>query len=160
MRANGATFVYTPQVLVQGHDVPSWRGGKVGDVLAAAGKRPARANVTLAADAASRGAVTVHAQATVADRALHKNAVLWIAYADSGLVSDVKAGENGGVQLRHDHVVRSLHGPYPIDAGGTVAATIALASPREPGQAPMLVALVQDRKNGDVLQTLALPACW
>jgi hypothetical protein len=158
MRANGATFVYTPQVLVQGHDVPSWRGGKVRDVLAAARKRPARANVTLAADAASGGAVTVRAQATVADHALRKNAVLWIAYADSGLVSDVKAGENRGVQLHHDHVVRSLHGPYAIDAGGTTA-TISLAPPREPGQAPTLVAFVQDRRNGEVLQTLALPAC-
>jgi hypothetical protein len=159
MRANGATFVYTPQILVQGRDVPSWRGGKVGDVLAAARKRPARADVTLAIDGDPGAKYSVRAGATVADQALRRNAVLWIAYADSGLVSDVKAGENRGVQLHHDHVVRSLHGPYPIDAGGTVAATIALAPPREPGQAPTLVAVVQDRNNGDVLQTLALPAC-
>lgn len=159
MRANGATFVYTPQVLVQGHDMPSWRGGKVGDALAAARKRPARANLTLTADAVPGGNVAVRAHATVADRALRKNAVLWIAYADSGLVSDVKAGENRGVQLHHDHVVRSLHGPYAIDAGGTAAATLSLAPPREAGQLPTLVAVVQDVKNGEVLQTLALPAC-
>ena len=53
------------------------------------------------------------------DPASRKSAVLWLAYADSGLVSDVKAGENRGVQLHHDHVVRSLHGPYAVDAGGT-----------------------------------------
>ena len=159
MRANGATFVYTPQVLVQGHDVPSWRsGGKVGDVLAAARKRPARADVTLAIDGDPGANLSVRARATVADQALRKNAILWIAYADSGLVSDVKAGENRGVQLHHDHVVRSLHGPYAVEVGGTTA-TISLAPPREPGQAPTLVAFVQDRKSGEVLQTLALPAC-
>jgi hypothetical protein len=160
MRANGATFVYTPQVLVQGHDVPSWRaGGKVADVLAAARKRPTRASVTLAANAVPGGVFSVRAQATVAEQALRKNAVLWVAYTDSGLVSDVKAGENRGVQLHHDHVVRSLHGPYPIDASGTAAATFTFAPPREPGQMPTLVAFVQDGKNGDVLQALGLPAC-
>ena len=90
---------------------------------------------------------------------MRKSAALWIAYTDSGLVSDVKAGENRGVQLRHDHVVRSLHGPYPVDAAGTAAAALVLASPRESGQSPTLVAFVQDSKDGDVLQTLALPAC-
>ena len=159
MRANGATFVYTPQVLAQGHDVPSWRAGKVGDVLAAARKRPARADVKLAVDGDAGVGFAVRVQATVADRTLRKDAVLWVAYADSGLVSDVKAGENRGVQLRHDHVVRALLGPYPVDASGTVAATLALAAPREPGQSPQLVAFVQDRKNGEVLQTLSLPAC-
>ena len=159
MRANGATFVYTPQVLVQGHDVPSWRGGKVGDVLAAARKRPARANVTLAADAASGGAVTVRAQATVADRALRNNAVLWIAYADSGLVSDVKAGENRGVQLRHDHVVRAFAGPYAADGKGDIAASVSFPRPAESGRMASLVAVVQDAKSFEVLQTLTMAAC-
>ncbi len=159
MHANGATFVYTPQVLVQGHDVPSWRGGKVVDVLAAARKRPARARVTLAAASDPGVDFTVRAEASVPDQALRKNAALWIAYTDSGLVSDVKAGENRGVQLRHDHVVRSLHGPYPIDASGAAAAALVLAPPRESGQSPTLVAFVQDGRNGDVLQALALPAC-
>jgi hypothetical protein len=63
------------------------------------------------------------------------------------------------VQLRHDHVVRSLHGPYPVDASGTATATLTVTLPSEPGRAPALVAFVQDGKNGDVLQTLALPAC-
>lgn len=158
MRANGATFVYTPQVLVQGHDAPSWRRG-VADLLAAARKRPPRANVTLAAAIDPGGEFSVRAQATVPDHASRKSAVLWLAYADSGLVSDVKAGENRGVRLHHDHVVRSLHGPYPVDGNGTATAAVTLASPRESGQAPTLVAFVQDGKSGDVLQALALPVC-
>ena len=57
------------------------------------------------------------------------NAQLWLAYTDSGLVSDVKAGENRGVQLAHDHVVRALYGPYPVDDAGEVERTVAVAPP-------------------------------
>jgi hypothetical protein len=159
MRANGATFVYTPQVLVQGHDAPSWRGGKVADVLAAARQRPARANVSIVADGDSRGDLSVRVQARIADQALRKNAVLWLAYADSGLVSDVKAGENRGVQLHHDHVVRSLAGPYAADARGDISASLSVPRPAERGRMASLVAVVQDAKSFDVLQTLTMAAC-
>jgi len=157
MRANRATFVYTPQVLIQGRDTPEWKRGAAAS-LAAAGKRPARALVTL--DAMHEGgAYKVRASASVADAALRTNAVLWLAYADSGLVSDVKAGENRGVRLVHDHVVRSLHGPFAVNAKGEAATSVAIPMPAERGRTPVLVAFVQDTKNGDVLQTLILPAC-
>jgi len=157
MRANRATFVYTPQVLIQGRDAQEWKRGAVAS-LAATAKRPGRASVTL--DAMHEGgAYKVRATASVADVALRTNAVLWLAYADSGLVSDVKAGENRGVRLIHDHVVRSLHGPFAVNAKGEAAASVAIPIPAERGRAPVLVAFVQDAKNGDVLQTLTLPAC-
>jgi hypothetical protein len=159
MRANGATFVYTPQVLVQGRDVLAWRGDKAGDVLAAARKRPARADVALAVDGEAGSGLSVRANAKIGDQALRKNAVLWIAYADSDLVSDVKAGENRGVQLHHDHVVRVLVGPYAADAKGDIAASVSLPRPAERGRMASLAAIVQDVKSGEVLQTLTLPAC-
>jgi len=157
MRANRATFVYTPQVLIQGRDAPAWKGGAAAS-LAAAAKRPARASVTL--EAIRDGtAYRVQANARVPDTTLWTNAVLWLAYADSGLASDVKAGENRGVRLVHDHVVRSLHGPFTVNAKGEAATSVAIPVPAERGRTPMLVAFVQDTKNGDVLQTLTLPAC-
>ena len=39
-----------------------------------------------------------------------------IAYVDSGLVSDVKAGENKGVRMTHDHVVRALKSALASEA--------------------------------------------
>jgi hypothetical protein len=158
MGANGATFVYTPQVLVQGHDAPGWNRGKAAEAIAAAERRPPRAVIGLDVTPGPT-ALDLHATATVADAAVRKNAVLWLVYADSGHATDVAAGENRGARLRHDNVVRSLHGPYPVDARGTAAATLSLALPREAGTAPMVVAFVQDTKNGDVLQALGLPAC-
>lgn len=157
MRVNRATFVYTPQVLVQGRDAQEWRRGAA-ESLTAAAKRPARASVTLDA-VQERGAYKVRASASVADAASRSNAALWLAYADSGLVSDVKAGENRGVRLVHDHVVRSLHGPFAVNATGEATTSVAIPTPTERGRAPVLVAFVQDTKNGDVLQTLTLPAC-
>ena len=157
MRANGATFVYTPQVLAQGHDVPSWRAGKVGDILAAARKRPARADVKLAIDGDAGVGFAVRAQATVADRALRKDAVLWVAYADSGLVSDVKAGENRGARLSHDHVVRAFATGANREADGRLSASATFARPRENGTQPTVVAFVQRPATGEVLQAVALP---
>ena len=158
MSANGAAFVYTPQVLVQGRDVAGWNRGKAIEAIAAAERRPPRAAIRLDVTPGT-GALELRATATVAEPALRKNAVLWLAYVDSGHVTDVAAGENRGVRLRHDNVVRSLHGPYRVDAAGTAAASLALAPPANPGNAPMVVAFVQDTKNGDVLQVLGSPAC-
>jgi hypothetical protein len=148
MRANGATFVYTPQVLVQGRDVDA---AKRVPAVQAERSRAARATISLVADGGdARG------DASVADRALRRNAALWIAYTDSGLVSDVKAGENRGVQLRHDHVVRALYGPYAIDDAGRATAAVNVVAPKERGRNAALVAFVQNRANGEVLQTVTL----
>ena len=148
MRASGATFVYTPQVLVQGRDVDSARRAGTVD---SARKRPARA--TIAMETATGD---VRVRASVTDKALRRSAELWVAYTDSGLVSDVKAGENRGVQLHHDHVVRALQGPLAFDEAGDASASVPIAAPTERGRKPALVAFVQDRTNGEVLQTLTL----
>jgi hypothetical protein len=159
MQANGATFVYTPQLLVQGRDAELGRGERTAELLASARRRPARATITLEADVADDGRTTARVAASVADAALRRNAVVWLAYTDSGHVSDVKAGENRGVRLRHDHVVRALSGPFAVDARGEARATATWRRPAERGSAAALVAVVQDAQNGDVLQTLILPAC-
>jgi len=158
MRANHARFVYTPQVLVQGRDFPQWRADTRGATaaVAAANARPARAEITLEA-VPQRGAVAVKAAVRVADAADRKGAALHVALVDSGLVSEVKAGENSGVRLVHDHVVRAFRDGPTVDAAGAGATEMVIPLPTEAGQTPMLVAFVQNRDSGDVLQALALP---
>ncbi|MEO9135071.1 MAG: DUF1223 domain-containing protein [Casimicrobiaceae bacterium] len=156
MRANGGSFVYTPQVLLQGRDFPRWRNGATAAIEAAA-HNPARAAIALDAVLGDHD-VVVHADARVEDVALAHDAQLFVAYADSGLVSEVKAGENRGVRLAHDHVVRALRlaGTATSD-GHARAAAVTLPKPVEAGRHPMLVAFVQRASTGDVLQTLAMP---
>ncbi len=159
MRAGGETFVYTPQVLVQGRDTRNWEGSAATDKVAAARTRAARADVKLAIDGAAADAITARLDVRVADPALVKRAEAWLAYTDSRLVSDVKAGENRGVRLTHDHVVRTLAGPFALDAQGRLDTAVRVALPAERGRDATLVAVVQDARNGEVLQTLSLPVC-
>lgn len=154
MRANRATFVYTPQVLVQGREFSAWRAGDA--TIDAAAQRPARAMLEASATP-SRTSVAVDIQATIGDAALRDDARVFVAFVDSGLHSDVRAGENRGVRLSHDHVVRSLHTSGAPDARGRIGMRVDIARPVEAGTSPAIVAFVQRASNGDVLQTLPLP---
>ena len=78
-----------------------------------------------------------------------------ISYVDSGLVSNIKAGENKGVQLTHDHVVRALK--TAPGTGNATNFTARFARPAEAGTSPTLIAFVQNAATGDVLQAVALP---
>jgi hypothetical protein len=156
MRANRARFVYTPQVLLQGRDFPQWQERRSAAALAAFGTKPARAEITLEA-LPERGAIAVKAAARVPSLADRKGAVLYVALADDGLASDVKAGENAGARLVHDHVVRLLRAGPALDANGDAKWSLSLPLPAETGNASTLVAFVQNPGAGDVLQALALP---
>ncbi len=154
--ANKSMLVYTPQVVLQGRDFSAWRKGGVERVIADEHAKPARAQIGLAATI-DNARVNVTMNSKVPSAALRKGAALYVAYTDSGLVSDVKAGENRGVRLLHDHVVRALEGGTKVDAEGNAKLETAFSVPKETGRAPTLVAFVQNPANGDVLQALALP---
>ena len=156
MRANRATFVYTPQVLLQGHDLQDWQAGGKAAVTAAAARAPVRATIAVEA-APAGGGVTVSVDAEIGDPAARADARLFVAYADSGLASDVKAGENRGKRLVHDHVVRALRAAGGADGQGRIRATFEFSKPGEAGRAPALIAFIQRPSNGDVLQAVALP---
>ena len=153
--ANKSTFVYTPQVLLQGRDF-GWRDARAALRIAEAAATPARASVEISV-ARAGASLRVHAAARVRDTALRNDATLVLAYVDSALNSDVKAGENRGVRLRHDHVVRSLASGGHVDAAGLLALDAMLEVPVEPGRAPAIVGFVQRARDGDVLQTVVLP---
>ena len=158
MRANRSRFVYTPQALFQGRDFPGWRGtGRgVGGAIAAVNARPARAEIALEAAPQTAG-LRVKATVRVPGAADRKGATTYVALVESGLVSDVKAGENAGSRLVHDHVVRVLHAGPAVDAAGASMTEATLAWPAEAGTDATVVAFVQNTDTGDVLQALALP---
>ena len=156
--AGGGAIVYTPQVLVQGRDTRAWNRGEALDAIAVAERRPPRAEVALDI-VPGMEALQLRATASVTDPALRRDAQFWIAFADSGHVTEVAAGENRGARLRHDHVVRLLEGPFPFDGGGNGEAKLLVPLPGHPGSAPTVVAFVQDRRTGEVLQALAVQNC-
>ena len=93
---SGARFNYTPQVLLDGADRPDWP--RIDAPLGPRGTAPVE--VSLAREGN-------HFSATVSPLAgaPARLAAYW-AVTEQGHVSAVKAGENEGVTLHHDHVVR------------------------------------------------------
>lgn len=151
MQANGKTFVVTPQILLQGHEFPGNRS-KPKRALDDVAQEPAAATIELTATN-SGNEVAISASTQIKDAATRAKTALAIAYVDSGLVSDVKAGENKGARLTHDHVVRALKSAPP----GSDSLRATFAVPAERGVAPTVVAFVQNIATNDVLQAVALP---
>jgi hypothetical protein len=152
MRANRATFVYTPQVLLQGRDWRGWRGADAGLAVAQAAAREPRSTIAVTATPAP-GAVDVEVVVTLPGPP-KPSTELVVAYVDSGLATEVRAGENRGERLRHDHVVRGFE--TRAIARAQQASSLRLPRPAEGGTHPAIVAFVQHVDSGDVLQTLSL----
>jgi hypothetical protein len=122
--------IYTPQVVVNGHaecvgnserDV----AGRIADALAA---EPA-ARVSLAiAPPTPDGHLKVNVGAKLAKAVAAGDLDLWVAVYESGLSTDVKAGENASRVLRNDRVVRRLEKAFtlPGTAGAEKSGEITL----------------------------------
>jgi hypothetical protein len=106
----GSRSVYTPQVLVDGRD---WRGWpRLPEAPASSAPSPTALEVVLTREAAA-GPVTARIAPNPA--APQKLAGYW-AVVEHRHVSRVRAGENAGETLRHDHVVRLHQALAPFDA--------------------------------------------
>ena len=151
-RANAATFVYTPQVLLHGRDFAGWRHGALAEALAKVAARPAEAGLAVDVKPGAAG-LDVEARVTLPDAAT--GATLVVALVDSGHATAVNAGENRGATLRHDHVVRAFDS-RAVAARDTTA-RIRLPHPSPAGAHGQLIAFVQEPQRGDILQAVALP---
>jgi hypothetical protein len=155
-----AAFVYTPQVLLQGRDFAGWRApGQPAAAIAAVTAQSPRARIELAAAPTERHATAVDVRVRVPDASDRAHAAIGVALLQDGLASDVKAGENAGKRLLHDHVVRQWRAEaLRFDGRGEAAQRFVLPLPADPGPLSV-VALVEDAATGGVLQALALPLC-
>jgi hypothetical protein len=156
--ANAArsAVVYTPQIVLQGRDAGAGRGADALLDVSRSASMPARATIELSANIAARR-VIVDATAHVPAAAERAGSRLVIAYTDGGHRTDVKRGENAGVTLRHEHVVRTLVTSDASRANGALGLTTSLELPSEAGTHPRLVVFVERHAARDVLQTVVLP---
>jgi hypothetical protein len=152
-------FVYTPQVLLQGEDFAAWRTGEPIRVVSAINARLARASIELAATPAEGNATSIDVRVRVPDAADRAHAAIALALVQDGLASDVRAGENRGKRLAHDHVVRQWRSEAARFGAGGEASERALFS-LPPDSGPLsVVALVEDESTGKVLQAVSLALC-
>ena len=158
VRRQRSSFAYTPQIMLDGRDFREWHSeGGPAAAIAAINAKAARATIELAADPRGND-VSVDVRVRVPAARDRSHAVVMVALAQSGLVSDVKAGENAGKRLAHDHVVRQWRAGPTLDANGEARAQLSFALPGDPGPLT-IVAFAEDSKSGEVLQALALPFC-
>jgi hypothetical protein len=155
-QAGRSAVVYTPQVVVQGRDASDWRGGGVAREVARAAALPARAAIAVEAQPIGRR-LAVRAGANVAQAHDRSGARLVVVYTDDGHVTDVRRGENAGVTLLHDHVVRALATSAPADAAGTLTLDTTIDLPADAGRHARLVAFVERHDAREVLQAVVLP---
>lgn len=155
------TFVYTPQVMLQGRDFRGWGSAAFDQAVTKINAQPAKAAITLTLERLRDDALEVDAAARVlVDPGRRDTVDLYLAAYESRLVSRVDAGENRGRTLTHDFVVRDWVGPLAFGANGRlrVLRSFPLASGAKVGTSGV-VAFVQDRNSAAVLQALMLRAC-
>ena len=99
--------IYTPQMVVNGREeFVASDETRAREAVRDAQARPAAVRLAATAEAGEKGVVRVSVRASGAP----SDGKVWVAVAESGLVTKVERGENGGRELRHDHVVRGLAG--------------------------------------------------
>jgi hypothetical protein len=119
---SGASGVYTPQVFVNGKEDRSWTVGAARPAVA--GRAPVKFSVQAnwTGEGAALGIAFSGKLSEPSSGARFRYAV-----TENGLVSAVKAGENRGVTLRHDAVVRAA-GALSVDASGAFLLSVSLPS--------------------------------
>lgn len=153
-RLAGSGVVYTPQVMLNGRDFRSWfSSGSLASQLDDLKRAPARANIQLKIFRLAADRVETH----VSISGQKDNLVLYLALYENDLWSDVAAGENSGVKLHHDYVVREWRGPLRF-ADAPLIQTLQL-KPEWNSAKTGVVAFLQNAVNGEVVQVLHLKMC-
>ena len=150
---------YTPQVMIGKDIMVKWsNASRLQSVLEQARSQPApiglAMQLTREADKLRVGVNTLR-PAGDADGA--EPALVWLALYQDGLTSKISAGENKGLTLHHDRVVRALLGPWRVDAR-PLAAEVEIPLPADADAGRMgLVLFAESGKTGAGMQALAMP---
>lgn len=149
--------VYTPQVMLNGHVLPRWRQ-QAGVTIPLVNATPSHADIALEIKRdAGQADISVNAKTRNNYRG---QAELYVAVYERNLVRRIEAGENRGRTIRHDFVVRELHGPKELDKNGAGRFTPKVKLDKEWKQEDLgIAAFVQNRDTGEILQTVARSLC-
>jgi hypothetical protein len=139
--AAGARYSYTPQVVVNGRDWRRWP-----ELPTPGANAPLRLSMQRVGEQVELQVQPIHDT--------RQRWALWWAAVEDGHVSDVKAGENSGVSLRHDHVVRHHGSIAPFS--GAMSRRIDVPQHGEGGRALRVLAVVTDAASGATAQALQL----
>ena len=155
-KRRGVSFVVTPQLLLNGQDYR--RGTLFDDIdgrIKTINTAKAQAEIRITANS-SNSVLQSRVDVQVPGGADQRRAQVYVALYENNLVTAVKAGENKGLTLKHDFVVRSLAGPLALDDKGRLshAVSFPLDARWKPADTHLAV-FVQHPESGDVLQAVS-----
>lgn len=120
--------VYTPQLVVNGsRGMVGSSERAVREAIAAAIAEEPAARIRIAATVTADRTIAIDVTGVVSGR---REAEVWIAIVEDGLVTRVARGENGGRTLRNNHVVRALRHASTLHPDGDGAGHIELLADR------------------------------
>lgn len=162
-RFSGGGTIYTPEVFAGMKELRGWRTeADLVERIKRINATPAAASITLQMSPSGAKAAEVQAKfvltpAASSGREIQGVLVLY----ENRLSSAVRAGENHGITLQHDQVVRYWSAPIKLDApGGHGEWRQVIDLPTDWKRANLgVAAFVQDLRAGEVLQAIAMPAC-
>jgi hypothetical protein len=156
----GSRTIYTPEVFMGGREVrggvSGWRS-TVPETVKRINSRPAQADINI-----SLGKLSGNSLAVAVNAKAKQNGTLFVALVENDLVTKIKAGENSGVTLKHDYVVREWIGPINLSGNAsqtTAALSRAITVPAGANAKNLGVAAFVQNEKGEVLQALSLPLC-
>ena len=157
-QGSGSGYVYTPQVIVNGADLRQWSGSTPHALPATPVTLELQRNGTTVT--ARVGTAAGAASNASSGKRTGQLAGYW-AVLEDGHTSRVRAGENAGQVLRHDHVVVQYQPVQPWSADAVPAVQWTLApptplTPLTPGIVRRVAFVVTDALSRRPLQALAL----
>nr|WP_311528952.1 DUF1223 domain-containing protein [uncultured Ralstonia sp.] len=162
--ATNAPTIYTPEVFVSGRELRRWADrADFARAIETRNAQPAMADIALDVTATSTQHTTLQTRARFTLRPSAANGtsptVAWIALTQNNLVSHPSGGENGGVELRHDHVVREWIGPIRLTGASTQwQGDIPLPANARPTDVS-LAAFIERPRDAEILQAVSAPLC-
>lgn len=155
--AQHSRVVYTPQFFVNGNEVRSWRGNLPSAIRQI---NAVPAPVTISLKTSATNANTIALDVTVNAKAKEKvDGDLYVAISESDLTSKVLRGENSGVTLHHDNIVRQWYGPIPLVQGAAQFHQEVILPAGWKRDNLQGVAFVQAPNEGSVLQAVSTAQC-
>ncbi len=154
---NQASFIYTPQFVLDGRDIRRpWLDGNLAKHLDQINDQASLFDITAELYPRHKSAkLAIHAKNR--DR---RNAHLYIALYENGLSSEVRAGENAGKRLYHQHVVRQFFGPLTVAPGANLERDVSFDLAGYGTRDNLGLAIFAEAEgSGATMQAMALPFC-
>ncbi|MCK5920436.1 MAG: DUF1223 domain-containing protein [Methylococcales bacterium] len=151
VKQNGLNTLYTPQLILSGKDLRP--RNKLKKSLASITTQAAPANIQLQAVVSEQNVLSITCTVSVADN-VEKKLKLNLMITENNLTTAIRAGENLGKKLHHEHVVRQILEPSLVTTEPHHE-TLPL-NPNWHQKDLEIVAFIENNA-GDVLQTLVLP---